>query len=169
MDEPIRQRLVGAVVLVALGVIFIPMLFDDPNEGWLGRDEPLMPPPPKVAVVDIPIPEARPSAVPPEAPPPAAPPERPVARAPKDPQLSAPAPEAWAVQVGSFGSRENALRLRDRLRKDGFPAYVEEVSEGGEQTTRVRVGPEIDEAHARALRERLLKVAKLEGIVVRHR
>ena len=32
MDSVLKQRLVGAVVLVALGVIFIPMLLEGPDD-----------------------------------------------------------------------------------------------------------------------------------------
>ena len=30
MDQDLKQRLVGAVVITALAAIFVPMLFDDP-------------------------------------------------------------------------------------------------------------------------------------------
>jgi len=38
MDIALKQRLVGATVLVALGVIFIPMLLDGPGTGGNGRE-----------------------------------------------------------------------------------------------------------------------------------
>ncbi len=182
MDDRIRQRLVGAVVLVALGVIFLPMLFDTPNRGWLGEDRPLIPEPPaelqKLAeATPVPLPPAEPPAAPrPEtgsAPTPSVAPAPeakapPPSRAPRpveaDPQLA-----AWAVQVGSFSSDENATRLRDKLRKLGFRAYTEALEENGKQVTRVRVGPELDEERARKLRDQLKAKAKIDGIVVRHR
>lgn len=186
MDDRIRQRLVGAIVLVALGVIFLPMLFDTPNRGWLGEDRPLIPEPPQELQK---LAEAAPAPLPPPEPEPPSPdtqnsegssqspaavePE-PVAKLPapssaprameSDPQLM-----AWAVQVGSFSSDTNAKRLRDRLRKLGFRAYTEVLKEKGKQVTRVRVGPELDEATARKLRDRLKAKAKIDGIVVRHR
>jgi DedD protein len=38
MDIALKQRLVGATVLVALGVIFIPMLLDGPGSGGAGQE-----------------------------------------------------------------------------------------------------------------------------------
>ncbi|GAB4345189.1 MAG: hypothetical protein Kow006_02060 [Gammaproteobacteria bacterium] len=171
MEERIRQRLVGAVVLVALGVIFIPMLFDTPNEGWLGEERPLIPPKPaeieelaKAPPPEIDLPPPKPAEA--EAPTPRKP--VPVSEAPREPVTDARLAR-WAVQVGSFSSRENALRLRDSLRKQGFKAYIEVLEENGKQITRVRVGPELDEARARRLMEELKRKAKIDGIVVRHR
>lgn len=184
MDDRIRQRLVGATVLVALGVIFLPMLFDTPNRGWLGEDRPLIPEPPDTlqqlrdearAAPPILAPAtARPDDVSDsgaperdEPPPPVADLPAPASapRAPSpDPQLA-----TWAVQVGSFSSEANAVRLRDKLRQLGFRAYTEVLEEDGKQATRVRVGPELDEERAKTLREELKNKAKLEGIVVRHR
>ncbi|MBA3581811.1 MAG: SPOR domain-containing protein [Gammaproteobacteria bacterium] len=38
MERQVQQRLVGAIVLVALGVIFIPMLFDQSDkQAWLSK------------------------------------------------------------------------------------------------------------------------------------
>lgn len=44
MDERLKQRLVGAVVLVALAVIFIPMLLEGPRD--MGPSGSNLPPPP---------------------------------------------------------------------------------------------------------------------------
>lgn len=44
MDEAAKRRLAGAAVLVALVVIFVPMLVEDPEPGGLG--EPIVIPPP---------------------------------------------------------------------------------------------------------------------------
>lgn len=185
MDDRIRQRLVGAVVLVALGVIFLPMLFDTPNRGWLGEDRPLMPDPPKevqqlAEAARKPLPVPAPQEQGADATP-APDTKTPVTAGPKgvsskpavsrparaetpDPQLA-----TWAVQVGSFSTEENAVRLRDKLRKLGFRAYTEVLEEDGKQVTRVRVGPELDEDRAKKLREELKTKGKIDGIVVRHR
>ncbi|KAA3626066.1 MAG: hypothetical protein DWQ09_17705 [Proteobacteria bacterium] len=187
MDDRIRQRLVGATVLVALGVIFLPMLFDTPNRGWLGEDRPLIPAPlqelqnlaesARMAappVVTEPEQSDRSSSTnQPERSEVRDPPAR-VADLPapsRSPRALSPDPQlaTWAVQVGSFSSEENATRLRDKLRKLGFRAYTEEHEEDGKQATRVRVGPELDEERAKKLLEKLKAKARIEGIVVRHR
>lgn len=172
MEERIRQRLVGASVLVALGVIFIPMLFDSPNEGWLGEERPLIPPKPaeieelaKAPVPAITLPATEPVKAETETPAPKPPPVSEASRQPQQDERLV----RWAVQVGSFSSRDNAIRLRDSLRKQGFKAYTEVVDENGQRSTRVRVGPELDEERAKRLRAELKSKAKIDGILVRHR
>lgn len=73
---------------------------------------------------------------------------------------------AWVVRVGSFSSRDNAVALRDRVRAAGFDAFVDEAKVDGATMFRVHVGPEIDRARGDALRERLERQLKLNGIVV---
>lgn len=47
MDKVLKQRLVGAAILIALAVIFVPMLFDGSDEPDVPRDAALdLPPPP---------------------------------------------------------------------------------------------------------------------------
>jgi DedD protein len=76
----------------------------------------------------------------------------------------------WVVQVGSFSSEANALALRDKLRKQKFPAFVEALaSDEGKPIYRVRVGPELDTDRAQALRQKLSEKAKIDGIVMHHR
>jgi len=52
VEERVKQRLVGAIVLVALAVIFVPMILQGPGEGnGSGAD---LPPPPKVVQESLP-------------------------------------------------------------------------------------------------------------------
>ncbi len=180
-DNPLRQRLVGAVVLVALAVIFIPMFLGGGREEEGARPVPPEPPelaageplelehvveaPPPPEVVRVPVDEDTPAA--------ALPPEDAAAKAPIPPPAKpAPAPpgaRAFAVQVGSFRERRRALALRDRLRKAGYAAFVEAVTARGRTVYRVRVGPEVKKSAARALRKQLLdKGLVKEAWVVAH-
>ena len=77
-----------------------------------------------------------------------------------------PAPEAWIVQVGSFGSEPNALALRDKLRKKGYTAFVETVHLDGRSVVRVGVGPEMSKSKSEDLREKLASDMGLSGLVV---
>lgn len=76
--------------------------------------------------------------------------------------------KSWAVQLGSFKTKPNALRLRDKLRGKGFPSYVEAVTSAKGARYRVRVGPELKRTNAIALKKRLANVAKLDGLIVSH-
>jgi DedD protein len=70
----------------------------------------------------------------------------------------------WAVQVGSFASRDNAERLAQKLKGKGFAATVSQ-SPKGRRLWRVRVGPEADRAAATALSAKL-RSAGQSGTVV---
>lgn len=70
----------------------------------------------------------------------------------------------WAVQVGSFGSRENADRLVRRLKVKGYGAFVTESSSRGRKWYRVRVGPQRDRAAADAIAVRLRKAGLWDAV-----
>ncbi|MDH5545950.1 MAG: SPOR domain-containing protein [Gammaproteobacteria bacterium] len=75
----------------------------------------------------------------------------------------------WMVQLGSFSSEKNALELRDRLRKADYPAYLRErKNEAGKTIWQVRVGPELSAKKAVELKQRLESTTGLESLVVRH-
>jgi DedD protein len=200
MDFLLKQRLVGAVVLVALGVIFIPMLLEGPNSELVPEMEPLpeltgqrssmelgrfpdagdvpveadvavvqadavvppnlgeelQPQPSETAEVEIAAPEpvVEPLPVPP----------KPVAK----PEPAKPAGPLgnWVVQMGSFSSEENALRLRDKLRKAGFVTQVEKVRVDAKSLYRVRVGPYLERAEADRDQAKLDKQLNLKGRVL---
>ncbi|MDH3751643.1 MAG: SPOR domain-containing protein [Gammaproteobacteria bacterium] len=73
----------------------------------------------------------------------------------------------WAVQLGSFGSQENAERLAADLRKQGFAAFLSQLSTSSGQLHRVRIGPQKDRESAEAIANRLLKAGH-QGQVVPH-
>ncbi|MFT5426597.1 MAG: DedD protein [Gammaproteobacteria bacterium] len=73
---------------------------------------------------------------------------------------------AWIVQLGSFSDEENAESLNEKLRKEGYPAFVEPLKKNGKMSYRVRVGPEIKRSEADLLLKRLKEKMKLDGIVV---
>ena len=73
----------------------------------------------------------------------------------------------WAVQLGSFSSKENADRLAANLRKQGYAAFLSQLSTASGQLHRVRIGPQKDRQSAEAMAARLKKVGH-EGQVVPH-
>ena len=155
--DGLKQRLIGALVLISLAVIFVPMLFDEPHPERTSRvidipDEPVFP----AVQVRSPTQEQLPETI--ESAPawrieepeaaaatPPAEPAQPAVTQPASPQSQAPAatptpapqPEqiqyaetmqgAWVVQLGSFGNADNARGLRDRVREAGYNAHVQRV------------------------------------------
>lgn len=199
LDPNLKQRLVGAVVLVALAVIFIPMLLDGGRRDALTASENGIPPKPGFYFEPLDIPPQEPEALEPR---PAvveqaatpietgplatattvaepAPAKAPPSTAQKPPQpkpLIQPKPvkvepaqvEAWAVQVGSFSSADNALGLRDRLRSKGFSAFVEKLQGDKGMIYRVRVGPEASREAAEALKGKVTAAFDLPALVMSH-
>lgn len=187
MNEQLKKRLVGAIVLVALAVIFLPMLLDGSKRSGIPMFGSNVPPRPDYQTQTLDIPLEVPAAEEGEeqtrvidSPPPAEPaPDKPAKPAASAPPKPAPKPtppvttppsgeHAWAVQVGSFSRSDNALALRDKLRGRDYPAFVEEVVVGSDKTYRVRIGPLLQREEAEQLQAKLAKEQKLDGLVVRH-
>lgn len=74
---------------------------------------------------------------------------------------------SWAVQVASFSEEENAIGLRDRLQVDGYSSLLSRVKEQGEKRIRVAVGPMINREDAMILKTELAERYSLETLVVR--
>lgn len=180
----LKQRLIGAVVLVILGVIVIPMLLGGEGHSPLTKSN--IPPPPlsEFSSKIIPLEDVPPTGslnpVPTELAPVVEPPSSPAvspATPKKAPAQALPLPESvdkkpaatatgWVVRLGSFASEQNAQALRDQLRSKGYQPLVEKITANGTTLLRVSVGPEPDRGRAEAVRDRLLKEVKLKGGVV---
>ncbi len=196
MQQRHKQRLIGAIVVAALAIIFLPMLLRGPVENrTLSVPAEIPPRPdsqataparsspdsgrPPAALDRIPVqqPEqdsaagARPhEEVPPrEAPEPAPADERAAETAEPDREEPAsPVVEGYAVQVGSFSRRDNAFALRDKLREKGYSAFVDEAQREQGAIYRLRVGPVMDRDEGRELARRLQQEENLDGLVVSH-
>jgi DedD protein len=64
------------------------------------------------------------------------------------PRAAASGGHSWAVQLGSFVSRENADKLARQLKSQGFAVYVSPSGSGASLRYRVRVGPMADRGAA---------------------
>jgi DedD protein len=73
---------------------------------------------------------------------------------------------SWAVQLGAFKAEDEAGKIRERLRKAGFTAFVDKVDSNGATLWRVRAGPEVDRGAADRLRSGIKDKLKLDGIIV---
>lgn len=192
IDRGLKERLTGAVVLVTLGVIFIPLFLDGPDakSGESERRSLSLPdvesksagangsqtsPPARSAaeagpksgsaldrssqnsaeqvakagqeVSESVVPETKKA------------PARPAMAVAENP-LS-----AWAVQVGSFSSQDNAERLSADLKKRGYRAFVTRLTTSNKTLYRVRVGPEQERARAELLARRLKKDGQAADVV----
>lgn len=81
---------------------------------------------------------------------------------------SQPALDEYAVQLGSFASRNNADRLVAQLAGMDFDAFIHEDSSGSRTIWRVRMGPYGSRAEADRRLAEVGEKAGLEGLVVSH-
>lgn len=84
------------------------------------------------------------------------------------PAKPAAADTGFAVQLGAFGSAEEAGKLRDRARAAGFSAFVEQVRTDKGVLNRVRVGPVASRADADQLKGQVAAKLGVGGIVRPH-
>jgi len=217
MDQQLKERLVGATVLIVVGILFIPLLLDGPDEQApvrVGLELPVPDSGKRTHTIRLDVPAERPatqasgspvtpaaaskseaptaaeggapesgtaekSVSKPEAMPPVAAASEPPAKKSPATKSSATEPTAtgstggagpatssaqavknageWAVQVGSFSSEDNALRLQSQLKAAGFQTFRTRLVADGRSMHRVRVGPVADRSAAEALASRLGK------------
>lgn len=165
MDASLKQRLVGAAVLVALAVIFLPLLVKGPAPDSGVSDVSLrVPPEPKPAdgmvTQDLPLvaPAAAPadgvSGMPMAEPGDVAAEPAPAAATP----LAAVAAGDYAVSFGNYANAADADKVIAALQAAGLPGYREAVALAGKQAQRVRIGPFADRAMAESARLRATQV-----------
>ncbi len=165
MDPVLKKRLLGAVVLIALAVIFLPMLIKGPAPGSGVSNVPMnVPKEPDGQFVEIPLatPEAVSSAgavgMPAPLPAPAAAGSTASAI---DASVQLPATAAagdYAVNFGAYASQSDAETVAANLKKAGLPAYTATDAINGRTAVRVRIGNYGDRAQAEIVRLQALKV-----------
>jgi DedD protein len=213
MDRRVKERLVGASILVVLIVLIVPELLSGPAPvpatSRLPARLPASAPEPRNVIVDLGNGKAQATAPPSDSVAgPAASAPSPVATVPS-PAASAPSPAAtvpaagpaesstgepatapaalenapahptslatagkpaksghsWAVQLGSFASRENADKLAHQLKAQGFAVYISPSGSGASSRYRVRVGPMADRGAATQTVAKLKSVGHVGSLV----
>ncbi|MBE97016.1 SPOR domain-containing protein [Marinobacter sp.] len=213
--DGLKQRIIGALVLVSLAVIFVPMMFDEPHSERESTTIKI-PEEPPFPEVDAPEPElsdapayrleeSDASGEPDQAPQlsndqPASDAEmantepQPAAADPVEELQNPPEPSpepsssdstgsegpvadtdsaeyarslegAWVVQLGSFGSGDNARRLRDEVRDKGYSSHLQQVTRGDTELTRVFSGPFAEKDEAERAKQALDKAFGLNSLV----
>ncbi|MDX2507714.1 MAG: SPOR domain-containing protein [Gammaproteobacteria bacterium] len=188
----IKQRIIGAIVLVSLGIILIPLLLNggaDLNQAISGSNIPELP---KKLTRELPVspqPKVMPAAKTIKV--------RPVGDFGRVPgtdieaksknlvntssenkiavknqfikaskPLSAKVNMAYTLQIASFSKKSNAYALRDKLRKKRFKAYIESVMMSKGKIYRLRVGPYLKFEQISTDQERIEKQFKLSDTVI---
>jgi DedD protein len=197
MERALKERIIGAVVLVVFVVLVVPVFLDGPpDDGEVVTERVLLPgqedQKTQTVVLDrdrtepVPVPSApqdeattEPRQVEPEQEVmrrpepsrlPSSPADKPPQEQPQDkPKAEEPASSTgmWAVQLGSFGNKENAERLAAELRKQGYAAFLSQLDTASGTLHRVRIGPQKDRDSAEQMAARLQKAGHT-GQVVPH-
>lgn len=189
MKQATKQRIVGTVVLLALGLIFLPIIFD--GEGsYQPPVSSRIPEPPEVPILAEPVP-SRPAIIAErDAPEPAADtaPEAPAEQTqaePTEPEVevveSEPAfqreiprledsglPAGWVVRLGTFSNADNANNLVERLQSAGYKGYAREVESNQGRMTAVYVGPWLERERVEEFQRQLQEQFDLAGMIVRY-
>ncbi|MGE8217811.1 MAG: SPOR domain-containing protein [Stenotrophomonas maltophilia] len=165
MDTPLKQRLIGAIVLVALAVIFLPMLVKGPAPDSGVASVPISAPAapsdgqfetrelPLVAPTGAATGLQGPSSTQPLQDPAAA--DAATAATDTSPAVAA---GNFAVSFGAYGSQADADAVIAYLKKAQLPGFSEPATINGRPAWRVRVGPYADRAQAEAARLQAVKV-----------
>lgn len=74
-------------------------------------------------------------------------------------------PKNWVVQLGSFSNQNNALKLLKDAEKTGFRVFSYPYFAQGKKMTSVLVGPVSDRTEALALQAQLDDAMQLKGIL----
>lgn len=162
MDDGLKQRIIGAFVLLAIAIIFVPVFFDRERIEPVDRKT-LIPLAPTIEPVVIerpvptvdnfepakpveeifvpvveasPVPERKPAAE--EGNP------EPEVKAEKITTTEKGVPQGWVLQIASYRSAERAGKMRDELVDAGYKAYIRDVRANGGKMSRVYVGPRLD-------------------------
>jgi len=191
MERALKERIIGAAVLVLVVVLVVPVFLDGPpGEGEIVSERVPLPgqseQETRTVVLDRdrtePVPanqlaETTPKPQPlvaqsdpePEPVETKAAPEPVAEEAPAEQQPGATSSSTgmWAVQLGSFGNQGNAERLAAELRKQGHAALLSQVMTSDGQRHRVRIGPQKDRAAAEAVAASLKKAGH-DGKVLPH-
>lgn len=177
MDQHLKQRIVGAIVLISVAVIFVPMLFEERTElGELSISESNIPKFPikkfeekaqalpvkkeiekQITLPTMPTSSLGPATVKKTA-------EKKAVK--KNQPIFKLAP-SYIIQVGSFGNKSNAGKLAEKIKKSGFPAFVKSSSENKKLMHRVVVGPELDRKRAEQNKAKIEKLFNLKAIVLK--
>ena len=191
MDQQLKERLIGIIVLVLFAVIFIPMFFTGTNDSILKNKENVsiskesefiskLKPMTDTATdsntenIELaPVVEESLAPVVEES------------LAPVVEESLAPVVEEipfnqemlktdavgqmnWVVQVGSFLSKDNAEKLNQKVKKAGFRSFVNPITQNNKIMHQVCLGPEYDETDAKNLLKEIKNKMKLDGIVKKY-
>ena len=196
MNDILQQRLVGALILVALGIVFWPIVFLQPEDNIASQQKPTRPLPElsRAAVEGAsergltpphdPAPLAEPIQASVAAEPSRVDTPRPYEPAAQSSSINAAEvtggeaaqlaidsdgiPVAWTLQVVTVSSEEKAQALRQQLSDMKQQAYIATVQSNGKRLYRVCIGPKFERAELEMLQTSINAQFKVDSMVARY-
>ncbi len=189
-DRAVKERVIGAIVLVVFVVLVVPVFLDGQTDTSAVISETVTLPGQSESdgqLQTIVLDRDRSQPVPPSgtqvfSPPPARPdPEMTTANDQTSEATTAAAVKElpstlvvsgqsdtgkWAVQIGSFSNHEKAERLAADLGEQGFKAFLSPHQTGSGEQQRVRIGPQKNRASAEDIAHPLARAGHQGGRVV---
>lgn len=187
MQANIRQRLVGAFVLICLSAILWPVLFSSDINPVLDKTS-RIPPAPEFQKFTVAQPQkpvrvsevvqyqpeanndqAKPVVKPEQSKPAPKPDPAPVPKDPiQKPEFTAQGlPTYWALQLGSFSQKEKAERLKQSLLAKGYKVDTRAVTTSAGDLIRVYVGPKLDKSILERAKKQIDKEFKVDSLLVK--
>jgi DedD protein len=181
MDQNIKNRLVGIIVIFALAVIFLPMILDGSGVNK-EKLEVVIPPQPVVSanpefeakVIKLKqqtdaIPRLDPQFADENSTENRITRETTADTAVSSESASRVGGDSWVLQVGSFQDRGKALAQRDKLRKSNIAAvFIEQFSSDNKSSYRVRLGPFISRDQTRVAQNKIKAKHDIDGIIMKY-
>ena len=170
MDQQLKERLVGIIVLVLFAVIFIPMFFSEPidlvskektnlsnskESEFVSKLKPVDDSTQELDTKSIEydtVTEETPQTVTEE-----------TAFRKESLAENQMGQMNWIVQIGSYSNKENAEKENLRAKNAGFRSFINPITQNNKIMYQVCLGPEYDELDANKLREEIKKKIKLEA------
>ena len=180
MKDVLKQRLVGALVILALGLMFWPAVFVDTGYRRLDRAsqvppapdlarEAIKPPAPLSGVEPVAAADALTDRVdssdPAEDSTDSSDPDRALQPKPRPTLDKKGIPIAWVLQVAAVREQAKAESLTEELIAQGYRAYHRPLQRNGERLHRVLVGPEFDRAKLAGIKRTLDQQYKVAAII----
>jgi len=75
----------------------------------------------------------------------------------------------WMLQLASFKEKNNAIDLRNKLRKMKYVTHVDKIKQNQQSIWRVRIGPDISREKMEKIQQNLEKELGLKGLIIRRR
>lgn len=178
-QQPIKYRVIGALVIIFTFILAWWLLLDHDIKRFKNIKEPISEPIviDRFDVIDIEKEAQAASAVEPETKPLKVATTKPVKKTKNTVAEVKPAkkavkldskglPEAWVLQVASFGERKNAVALQQKLYDADFPAYVKTFNVPEGKVYRVLVGPKLSKQRAAEMSKKVEKRFSLKSMIV---